>query len=345
MRRCRNTGRCSARAIATACSITGRAASGSTPSQLRYARPGRDPYADSIHPVGVGTEMPRPLSSQRNSNGTGSPRKDALTAALIAPAAVEWFAEASPNEHTTTLSAGHSDATPSRSARGSDRANPTARGRWEAMVEVCGMMLRPGCPNTLCRPPAIGSSAAPSSPCSTSRTGVEPGTCSGPRAVEATRAVVQQSRVTRSQRQGHQRVRLVPGRGDGVEASALPLQPAGGEIELSAAAAAPRTAATIHPAPRCRQIRRHHAAAGRAARSDERSSQLLIECLVRSERPWDQTIEPVLSSSTRLTVRASAPTASSISSRLTDSAGRNRTERSPQGSTITCSRSNSSATT
>ena len=62
-----------------------------------------------------------------------------MSALLIAPAAVEWFAEASPNEHTTTLSTGHSDDTPSRCARDRDRASPTARGRWEAMVEVCGM--------------------------------------------------------------------------------------------------------------------------------------------------------------------------------------------------------------
>ena len=44
------------------------------------------------------------------------------------------------------------------------------------MVEVWGMIASSPWPNTLCRPPAIGSSAAPSSPCRTSRTGVEPGT-------------------------------------------------------------------------------------------------------------------------------------------------------------------------
>ena len=99
-----------------------------------------------------------------------------MSALLIAPVAVEWFAEASPNEHTTTLSGGHSDVTPSRSARDRDSASPTARGRCEAMVEVWGMIASSPCPNTLCRPPAIGSSAAPSSPCRTSRTGVEPGT-------------------------------------------------------------------------------------------------------------------------------------------------------------------------
>ena len=96
---------------------------------------------------------------------------------LIAPTAVEWLAEASPKEHTTTASAGHSQATPSRYARCRAMASPTDRGRCEAMVEVCGMIARSGCPNTLCRPPAIGSSANAISPCSTSRTGVDPGTC------------------------------------------------------------------------------------------------------------------------------------------------------------------------
>src|SRR4051794_11253790 len=36
--------------------------------------------------------MPMPLSSHTRSNGIGSPRKPTCTAALIAPAAVEWFA-------------------------------------------------------------------------------------------------------------------------------------------------------------------------------------------------------------------------------------------------------------
>ena len=120
--------------------------------------------------------MPRPLSSQTSSSGTGSPRKAALRALLIAPTAVEWFADASPKEQTTTLSGGHGDDTLSRCARDRDSARPTARGRWEAMVEVCGMIASSPCPNTLWRPPAMGSSAAPSSPCSTSRTGVESGT-------------------------------------------------------------------------------------------------------------------------------------------------------------------------
>ena len=36
-------------------------------------------------------------------------------------------------------------------------ARPTARGRWDAIVDVCGMIDSAWLPNTLCRPPAIPS--------------------------------------------------------------------------------------------------------------------------------------------------------------------------------------------
>src|SRR4029453_1005817 len=157
--------------------MAGPAAAGSEPSADTYVSPGLDPYADSIQPLGVGTEVPKPLSSQTKSIGTGRPRNAVASAVLIAPTALEWFAEASPKEHSTTASSGHSQSTLSRCARCSAIARPTDLGRCEAMVEVCGMTARSGCPNTLCRPPAIGSSASPISPCSTSRIGVDPGTC------------------------------------------------------------------------------------------------------------------------------------------------------------------------
>ena len=48
-------------------------------------------------------------------------------------------------------------------------AAPTARGRCEAMVEVVGTTWRSTLPNTLCRPPAIGSVAEATMPRSTSR--------------------------------------------------------------------------------------------------------------------------------------------------------------------------------
>ena len=50
--------------------------------------------------------MPSPLSSQTNRIGTGSSRYAAFRAVLIAPTAVEWLAEASPKEQTTTASSG-----------------------------------------------------------------------------------------------------------------------------------------------------------------------------------------------------------------------------------------------
>ena len=97
-------------------------------------------------------------------------------AALIAPTAVEWLAEASPNEASATASRGHGHATPSFAARPMPSATPSARGRCEAIVDVCGTMASSARPNTLCRPPAIGSSADAATPSSTSRTGSTPGT-------------------------------------------------------------------------------------------------------------------------------------------------------------------------
>jgi hypothetical protein len=94
----------------------------------------------------------------------------------MAPTAVEWFAEASPKLHTVTASSGHGQSTPSLLARAIEKATPTARGRCDAIVEVCGMMFRSARPKTLCRPPEMGSSAAPTKPSSTSRSGSLPAT-------------------------------------------------------------------------------------------------------------------------------------------------------------------------
>jgi hypothetical protein len=93
---------------------------------------------------------------------------------LIAPTAVEWLAEASPNEVTVTASRGHGQGTLSFAARPMPSATPRARGRCEAIVDVCGMMDSSARPKTLCRPPAIGSSADPATPSSTSRIGSMP---------------------------------------------------------------------------------------------------------------------------------------------------------------------------
>jgi hypothetical protein len=116
------------------------------------------------------------LSSQTNSSGNGSLWYAQCRAAFSAPSAVEWFAEASPKLHITIASAGHGEETPSLPARCSPNASPTARGRCEAMVEVSGMIDSALLPNTLCLPPAIGSSAAAVTPHSTSRSGLLPGT-------------------------------------------------------------------------------------------------------------------------------------------------------------------------
>jgi len=48
-------------------------------------------------------------------------------------------------------------------------AIPTARGRCDAIVEVIGMTASSFRPKTLCRPPAIGSSEAATTPSMTSR--------------------------------------------------------------------------------------------------------------------------------------------------------------------------------
>ncbi len=122
-----------------------------------------------IQPSGVRTLIPIPLSSQTSSNGIGMPWYDACRAALIAPVAVEWFAEASPKLVTTIASAGHGDGTPSFAARAIENATPIARGRCEAIVEVCGMIARSCRPKTLCRPPEIGSLVAAATPSRMSR--------------------------------------------------------------------------------------------------------------------------------------------------------------------------------
>ena len=56
---------------------------------------------DLTQPVGVLVDIPIPLSSHTNNNGKGTPCTAVHPAALIAPWAVEWFSDASPNEHIT----------------------------------------------------------------------------------------------------------------------------------------------------------------------------------------------------------------------------------------------------
>ena len=114
--------------------------------------------------------MPQPLSSHTNSSGIAMPWWAVYAAAFSAPCAVEWFSDASPKLHTAMASAGQRVGRPRRRARPMANATPIARGRCEAIVDVCGITARPAWPNTLWRPPAIGSSAEASSPSSTSST-------------------------------------------------------------------------------------------------------------------------------------------------------------------------------
>ncbi len=65
---------------------------------------------------------------------------------------------ASPNEHTTILSAGIGVSIPILSARRIPIAVPTALGKWLAIVLVCGRTHIGALPHTLCRPLETGSS-------------------------------------------------------------------------------------------------------------------------------------------------------------------------------------------
>ncbi len=95
---------------------------------------------------------------------------------LNAPCAVEWLAEASPKLARTIESRGKAVSSSfSILAMPMLNAAPTAFGRCEAMVLVCGGMLSGFEPITLCRPPEIGSSAEAAKLSSMSQQGVWPG--------------------------------------------------------------------------------------------------------------------------------------------------------------------------
>ena len=142
--------------------VTSRAAASvpraSLPSAQAYRSPGVARSLDAVQPLGVRTLIPMPLSSTTSSNGSGSPWWTVCPAVLSAAAALAWLSEASPRLASTIASFGYGVARPSRRARSSAKASPTARGRCEAIVEVCGMIPASRRPNTLCRPPLMGSS-------------------------------------------------------------------------------------------------------------------------------------------------------------------------------------------
>src|SRR6185503_3694972 len=88
--------------------------------------------------------------------------------------AAAWLAEASPKLQHTIASAGSPLSTPRRRARATLVASPLAFGRCEAIVEVCGGTHIAREPQTLWRPPVIGSSLDAHRESSVSQTGVEP---------------------------------------------------------------------------------------------------------------------------------------------------------------------------
>ena len=221
MRRCRKAGRRWVRTHEAAAAAAANAAGRSEPSASKYSQ--------SVPvPVGLCDPSPRGLGADSDPVVFADEQQRhrqalirGVQAALMAPTAVEWFAEASPKLHTVTASSGHGQATPSLRARAIENATPTARGRCDAMVEVCGMMFRSWRPNTLCRPPEIGSAVAATSPSSTSRSGSLPVDLLRAGQEEPTGPVVQQRRIGGSQRRGDRDVALVAGRADRVVALAV----------------------------------------------------------------------------------------------------------------------------
>ena len=132
------------RTAASASSVVSSSATGSWPGASKYGMPGRCCSTAAGQPRGVRVLMPRPLSSQTSSSGQSRRTCVRYAAALKAPAAVEWFTEASPKLAMTSASSGHGVSRPSTFASPRAKPSPTARGRCEAMVEVCGTMCSLG---------------------------------------------------------------------------------------------------------------------------------------------------------------------------------------------------------
>ena len=119
--------------------------------------------------------MPSPLSSQTKSSGQRQPlvreRRRGVQRGLgrgVVRSTRRRTSRRRPRPAATSCSS------PSFRARSIANATPTARGRCEAIVEVCGMTASSWWPKTLCRPPAIGSSAAAVTPRRMSGTAVAP---------------------------------------------------------------------------------------------------------------------------------------------------------------------------
>ena len=94
---------------------------------------------------------------------------------LNAVCAVAWLLDASPNEQIAIESSGIGSAWPMRLACSIATAVPSAFGRCDAIVDVCGSTHNGLLPHTLCRPPDAGSSFDAANDSAESITGSMPG--------------------------------------------------------------------------------------------------------------------------------------------------------------------------
>ena len=103
--------------------------------------------------------MPHPLSSHTSSSGIAHALVGGVRGGVERPlrcrVVERGIAEAARRRWRRPATGSARRAAP---ARPMAKATPIARGRCEAIVDVCGITARPAWPNTLWRPPAIGSS-------------------------------------------------------------------------------------------------------------------------------------------------------------------------------------------
>ena len=117
--------------------------------------------------------------------------------------------------------------------RSSAIAAPTAFGRCDAIVLVCGGIQSGTLPNTLWRPPAIGSSRDATMPSRMSNTRRLARHLLRALAEERARPVVEEREVVGTERGGDRGVPFVAGAADRVEPDVLRLEVAGFEVEVS----------------------------------------------------------------------------------------------------------------
>ena len=198
----------------------GERVSGSSPSAVSYAE--RGPRAQrALHPArGRGDADPEPvvLAHEEERHAAGAGARSARRV-LSAACAVAWFSEASPKLQTTIASRRPRRGTPSAGAvdreRDADRAREVRRDRRGLRDDrelVVAEHLVAAARDRLVR----GGGDAEQDVHDPVAAGLR-----GTREVEAARAVVQQRRVGRPQRQRDDGVALVPGRADRVEGAAL----------------------------------------------------------------------------------------------------------------------------